>query len=226
MMKKSVSTLLPLVFACLALTSCHRTSREVWEDSKTAGRYVRRGVDSFFGRHIDDDMPISFDGERSEDLDYLPLLSDDDRYAVSGNIPPPRESPGEPGSPIPGIDGFMTPSGELAALFSNVHFETDKYTVTGKENVEALNVIADYLNQHPSVYVFVEGHADERGAAAYNLSLGSKRANSIRTFLVERGIDSDRLFTISFGKERPVVFGHDEGSWLKNRRGEFKIYTR
>lgn len=223
-MKKTLLRLLPLALVCLTFTSCHRTTREVWEDSKTAGRYMKRGLDSFFGRHADD--PFAYDDQQAQDLDYMPLMTEDEEFAYSGNLAPSRETPGEAGSAIPGIDGFYTPSGELAALFSNIHFELDHYTVKGEENLKTLNAIADYLNQHPNVYVFVEGHADERGPAAYNLSLGAKRANSIRGHLAERGIDPDRLFTISFGKERPVAFGHEEQSWWQNRRGQFKIFEK
>lgn len=218
---KNLLRVLPLVL--LLFTSCHRTTREVWEDSKTCGRYIQRGFGSLFGRHSDV-APFAYD--EGQELDYTPLMTEDDEIAYSDNLAPSKESPGEPGSPIPGIDGFYTPSGELAALFASIHFETDNYSVKGEDNVKALNAIADYLQQHPKLYVFVEGHADERGPAAYNLSLGSKRANNIRSLLAERGIDPDRLFTISYGKERPVAFGHDESCWWQNRRGQFRIFEK
>lgn len=232
---KRFLTLLPLMLGCMVFTSCHRSSREVWEDTKTASRYVRRGFDSFLGRHVDE-APYAYDetlgnapiagGGSSEELDYLPLMSDEDRYVSSGHLAPARESPGEAGSSIPGIEAFSSPSGELARLFNNIHFALDTYSVKGHENVETLNAIADYMTKHPNVFVFIEGHADERGAAAYNFSLGSKRSNSVRGFLAERGVDPDRLFTISYGKERPISFGHDEGVWSLNRRAQFKIFEK
>ncbi len=79
---------------------------------------------------------------------------------------------------------------------------------------------------HPNIYIFIEGHTDERGPQAYNLALGSRRANTVRNLLINEGVDPDRLFTISYGKERPVILERHEEGWAKNRRGEFKIYER
>lgn len=248
MMKKS---LLAIAALAVLLPACHRTSREVWEDTKSASRYMGKGLRSFMGRHVDT-SDFAFRDSWEEDEGQQPLsLSDNDHYSgptaggsnygsnygmpdmqspgmsdFGAGIPLSKESPGDPGSPIPGIDGFKTPDGALAALFKNVHFETDHYTVKGKENLEALQAIASYMIKHPNVYIFVEGHADERGAATYNLALGSRRANSVRTFLVKNGVNPDQLFTISYGKERPLSQNHDESAWHENRRAQFKVYER
>jgi peptidoglycan-associated lipoprotein len=64
----------------------------------------------------------------------------------------------------------------------------------------------------------VEGHADERGTREYNLALGARRANSARAYLIGQGVDGNRLRTVSYGKERPVAVGSDEGAWAQNRR--------
>ncbi len=74
--------------------------------------------------------------------------------------------------------------------------------------------------------MFVEGHTDERGPEAYNLSLGARRANYVRTLLVQKGVDHNQLHTISFGKERPAEMGHNSEAWSKNRRAQFKIYKK
>jgi len=66
--------------------------------------------------------------------------------------------------------------------------------------------------------VTIEGHADERGTREYNLALGDRRANSARDYLQSRGVSAARMQTISWGKERPAVDGHDESSWGQNRR--------
>lgn len=225
-MKKRL--LLLSLLSTLLLSSCQRTSREVWEDTKTASRYMKRGIHSMFGKHADDYALAYYENQDKEEMEYLPLLSEDDRYltASSEHLPPPKESPGEPGSSLPGVEGFSTPSGKLAHVFKNIHFETDTYSVKGQENLEVLEAIAQHLNKNPKTSVFIEGHADERGPASYNLALGDKRANNIRAFLAERGVDPDRLFTISYGKERPLITGHDETSWWQNRRGQFKIFER
>jgi peptidoglycan-associated lipoprotein len=82
---------------------------------------------------------------------------------------------------------------------------------------------ADYMKANPNVNVTIEGHCDERGTEAYNLALGERRAQSIKTFMVNAGIDKSRLNTVSYGKEKPVDPGHNEAAWAKNRRGHFRI---
>jgi peptidoglycan-associated lipoprotein len=64
----------------------------------------------------------------------------------------------------------------------------------------------------------IEGHCDERGTREYNLALGERRAESVQKFLLNQGIVSNRLDTISYGKERPAVMGNDESAWKQNRR--------
>lgn len=91
---------------------------------------------------------------------------------------------------------------------------------------EALNANADFLKANPSVEVQVEGHCDERGGVQYNLALGERRAKSIKDYLVAMGVTSSRISTISFGKERPISFGHDESAWSQNRRGNFVITAK
>jgi peptidoglycan-associated lipoprotein len=82
------------------------------------------------------------------------------------------------------------------------------------------------MKQHPQTYIFVEGHCDERGPAAYNLSLGSRRSNSVRNELVKQGVDLNHVFTISYGKERPVAVGNGEEFWLQNRRAQFNTFEK
>jgi len=223
-MKKHWISLLAL---CLSTTACHRTGRETWEDTKTCGRYMSRGLRSLFGQH-DTSVECARVQRWSDASEFIPMEKPQGGYVAlevsEYTTPMSCESPGDPGSPLPGIDGFASPYGKLAALFSNVHFETDQYTVVGEENTRTLHQIAQHLIAHPQTYVFIEGHADERGAAAYNLALGSRRANSVRTFLVQNGVNPDQLFTISYGKERPVCSGHDTTSWKENRRAQFKLF--
>jgi peptidoglycan-associated lipoprotein len=88
---------------------------------------------------------------------------------------------------------------------------------------QILNSKADYLRTYPGVNVTVEGYCDERGTDAYNIALGDRRAQSVKTFLVNLGIGTDRLKTVSYGEEKPVAMGHDEASWAKNRRAQFVI---
>lgn len=69
------------------------------------------------------------------------------------------------------------------------------------------------------VSVIIEGHCDERGTREYNLALGEKRATAVRNYLIANGVAPNRVQTISYGKERPVVLGSDNVSWAQNRRG-------
>ena len=75
-----------------------------------------------------------------------------------------------------------------------------------------------WLKQYSDVSVIIEGHCDERGTREYNLALGEKRAQSVKNYIISLGISSDRISTISYGKERPAVVGSNDGAWAQNRR--------
>jgi peptidoglycan-associated lipoprotein len=223
---------------CTTLTSCCRSRCEVWEDTKTCGRYMGKGVRSLLGHHLDSrEYANYYEKWDEEDCDPFAEASLQGEFIplADGNLSPSitvkeyslsKESPGDPGSKIPGIEGFKVPTEHLAALFCHIHFGTDDDTIQGSQTLTALREISQYLVNHPQIYLFIEGHADERGAAAYNLALGSRRAHSIRAFLIENGVSPDRLFTISYGLERPIAMGHTESAWKANRRGQFKLYER
>ena len=74
-----------------------------------------------------------------------------------------------------------------------------------------------WIKQH-DVSITIEGHCDERGTREYNLALGEKRAQAVKNFLTQMGIDSSKVSTISYGKERPAVIGSNDGAWSQNRR--------
>lgn len=99
-----------------------------------------------------------------------------------------------------------------------VFFDFDKYDVkpAGKATLDKQ---AAWLKRFPQWKVVIEGHADERGTREYNLALGERRANSVKTYLVNQGIPANRITTISYGKERPVALGSNEAAWAQNRRG-------
>ena len=105
---------------------------------------------------------------------------------------------------------------------STVYFAFDDYTLSG-ETQDQLAALANYLKQNSGAVVQVEGHCDERGSIEYNLALGQRRAASVKDYLVQMGVDSARVTTISYGEERPADEGHNEESWSKNRRAEFVL---
>ncbi|MCP5468996.1 MAG: OmpA family protein [Chlamydiales bacterium] len=219
-MKKALTILI-----LLTCTACARTSRDMWEDTKTCGRYMGKGLRSFLGGHVDG-SDYAYYSNWSHEGEFVPLEEETGVAFMSDYVPISKESPGDPGCPIPGIAGFHDPGGRLAQLFANIHFNFDNFAIQGEENLKTLKEIADYLAKSPQTYIFIEGHADERGAAAYNLALGSRRANSVRTFLIQNGVNPDQLFTISYGKERPIAMGHDDNAHYQNRRAHFKLYDR
>jgi peptidoglycan-associated lipoprotein len=77
---------------------------------------------------------------------------------------------------------------------------------------------AAWLKQYSKTSITIEGHCDERGTREYNLALGEQRAQAVKNWFILLGIDSSRLSTISYGKERPAVVGSNEGAWSQNRR--------
>ena len=77
---------------------------------------------------------------------------------------------------------------------------------------------AKFMKSNPELKFVIEGYCDERGTREYNIALGERRANSVRNYLISLGVDSDRLSTVSYGKERPAVLGSDEDAWKQNRR--------
>lgn len=85
---------------------------------------------------------------------------------------------------------------------------------------------ARWLRAHPTIHIRVEGHADERGTAAYNLALGDRRAAAVREYLSTLGVDPSAVQTVSYGKERPFATGHDEADWAQNRRGHVVVTAR
>ena len=90
----------------------------------------------------------------------------------------------------------------------------------------ALDADAVVMKKYPTWVVTIEGHADERGTAEYNLALGERRAAAARAYLVSLGIAANRMRTVSYGKEFPFDPGHDESAWSKNRRAHFVITAK
>lgn len=106
----------------------------------------------------------------------------------------------------------------IASISSDtIYFDTDKFDIDAQDQ-STLRSQAQWLNQNPSKNIRVEGHADERGTRDYNLALGERRANSAKNFLISLGVASNRITTVSFGKERPIAVGSNENAWAQNRR--------
>jgi peptidoglycan-associated lipoprotein len=126
-------------------------------------------------------------------------------YAAQGN--PNRPNPKE----------FATMS-QLA----DVRFDFDRYDIRPQDN-EVLDASAESLKSHPKLHVLIEGHADQRGTSEYNLALADRRAKASMNYLVSRGVRSNRITIISYGKERPMCAEPSEDCWSQNRRAHFLV---
>ena len=118
-------------------------------------------------------------------------------------------------------DSDSARAGEL----QTVYFDYDSADLNSSV-ISTLEANAQFLKDNPSVEIQIEGHADERGGIQYNLALGEKRARSVKQYLEALGVESGRMSTMSYGKERPKAFGHDEAAWSQNRRANFVIMNK
>ena len=117
-------------------------------------------------------------------------------------------------------DSYQESNIELSSL---VYFSYDKYDLNPEALSESKNIAAK-MKSNLSLKIRIEGHCDERGTREYNLALGEKRANAVAEILALNGISSNRIFTVSYGEERPVSEGSNESAWSKNRRAVLKIF--
>ena len=117
------------------------------------------------------------------------------------------------------FDAAGSDSGKIDGLRS-INFEYDKASLSGdaKKKVQA-NV--DWMKSHGNSKLQIEGHCDARGSIEYNLSLGERRAQSVKSFMTSLGVAANRLSIISYGKEKPLVNGDSEADMAKNRRANF-----
>jgi peptidoglycan-associated lipoprotein len=109
--------------------------------------------------------------------------------------------------------------------FQPVFFALDSIEIDAAGQ-QALNNNGAILKKYPEWVITIEGHADERGTAEYNLALGTRRAAAARDYLVSIGIPADRLRTVSYGKEFPFDPLHSESAWSKNRRAHFVLTSK
>ncbi len=115
----------------------------------------------------------------------------------------------------------MIPDRAALAAYT-IHFAFDSAVVRDSEKAN-LQSVAQQLASDPNTKLMIEGNCDERGTEEYNRSLGERRALAAREALAKMGVDPMRVFTRSFGKDKPVDPGHDDAAWQKNRRDEFVL---
>ena len=136
--------------------------------------------------------------------------------------PPSTAPPGEVGTePLSGDVAAINRAGYLKDAF----FEYDKSDLRDDARA-ALSADAEWLKRYRSVQFLLEGHCDERGTSEYNLSLGDRRANAAKEYLVSLGVDASRIKTVSYGKERPFCTDSSEDCWQQNRRSHFLVTAK
>jgi peptidoglycan-associated lipoprotein len=118
----------------------------------------------------------------------------------------------------PAPDSGTTGAGRNLGL-TTIYFDYDRSDIRSDQR-DALKANADKL-KGMTANATIEGHCDERGSEEYNLALGDRRADAVRRYMVDLGVPSARLSTVSFGESRPAVQGHDESAWRYNRRADF-----
>lgn len=106
-----------------------------------------------------------------------------------------------------------------------VYFKYDSFEIDSAGKA-ALDTNIEILKANPSLKIQIEGHCDQRGGIQYNIALGEKRANTVRDAIKKAGISSDRVATISYGKERPVDPAMTDAAFSKNRRANFAITSK
>ena len=129
---------------------------------------------------------------------------------------------------IAGVEARPEIAAEVKApglALKDIYFDFDQAAIR-EDSKKLLSEDIEWLRKNPTVKVTIEGHSDERGSSEYNLALGDRRARATRDYLIAAGVEANRISSISFGKERPFVLGHDDSAWQWNRRAHFAVSTK
>ncbi|PYU31981.1 MAG: peptidoglycan-associated lipoprotein Pal [Acidobacteria bacterium] len=127
---------------------------------------------------------------------------------------------------VPPPVAAATPQPTLEELFTkevrDAFFDYDKANIRDDAR-SALSKTAEFLRSYPQVAIVIEGHCDERGSTEYNVALGDRRSDAAKDFLTGQGVASERIQTVSYGKERPFCTQSNEDCWQQNRRAHFRM---
>jgi peptidoglycan-associated lipoprotein len=134
---------------------------------------------------------------------------------------PAKQVAAQPSKPTTMPASVRETLNQRLAKLEDALFDYDQSTIRSDASValrDDVGVIRDILSDYPSQKLIIEGHADERGSAEYNLALGDRRAHAVQEFLSSMGIPGPQLAVVSYGKEKPVCTDESESCWQKNRR--------
>lgn len=205
--------LLALILPATGVVGCKKKAKPVTPIPPNIGN-VSGGDPSFLGSGFDPNATDSFDGlGDGSALDLGDGSMGEDIDLSDGGIGAANRAALE----------SMTEDGSFFAPYT-LYFGFDSAVVQASETSK-IEAVAAHLQSSPTHGVRIEGHCDERGTEGYNMSLGERRAQSVREYLVNLGVDSNRIGTITWGEQRPAVEGRTEAAYGKNRRAEFILLT-
>jgi len=130
----------------------------------------------------------------------------------------------QPPPPPPPPTPTVTDEDLFSQNIKDVYFDYDKSDIRADQQ-SSMQADSQFLAQHTSINITIEGHCDERGSTDYNLALGDQRASAVKNALVAAGVNASRIKTISYGKEKPFCNESNEACWQQNRRGHF-VYQK
>jgi peptidoglycan-associated lipoprotein len=134
----------------------------------------------------------------------------------------PTPTPAPPENRASGPDPAAVAATVRASLAEMVFFDYDQSSIR-EDARSVLDRKVSILRVNPGAALRIEGHADERGSVEYNLALSLRRANAIRDYMANFGIEGSRFEVAPIGEERPLSMGTSEADYARNRRGEFHI---
>jgi len=154
--------------------------------------------------------------------DDAPVVDHSGTANGSDTTPGGANSSGLPGGGVYKGDPLDNPASPLATR--TIYFDYDSSEIRS-DFQESILAHGQYLAEHPDASITLEGHSDERGSREYNIGLGERRAQAVRRLLLFQGAADKQVMVVSYGEEKPVLEGHDEASYSKNRRVEI-VYKR
>jgi OOP family OmpA-OmpF porin len=161
--------------------------------------------------------PEDFDG--FQDADGCPDPDNDNDTVLDVDDFCPN-TPGSPGGSRPGCPGLIVVTAREIRITQQIHFEFNKAKIR-PESFPILDAIVDVLRDHPKITLEIQGHTDNVGSAGYNKKLSQARAESVRTYLGQHGIDTSRLAAVGYGMAQPIVPNNSESNRALNRRVQF-----
>lgn len=147
-----------------------------------------------------------------------PVFVEPEPAPVAAPAPLPAPIAAPVANPNPNIPGSAGDFAYVSGGEPRVFFAYNQYRLS-PDAINNLRSQAEWLKLYTEVTAVVEGHADERGTREYNLALGARRAEAVKSFLVGQGVAPSRLTTVSYGKERPIDGRSNEAGWARNRNG-------